>query len=138
MNIVYKSRVILIRFAKVFPFILCFIVFLSLSEAFYALIQNDYVLFNDGITLNTPISWKVAQFYQIGVYSIIIAIFLSISFETCIWNKLSIFFLCVLMIEQKIFPTIELYEYQIYAIVIANLLVSGFFVWKGIRILTNK
>jgi hypothetical protein len=55
MNLVYKSRIGLIRFAKVFPFLLCFIVLISLSETLFALVISDFVVFDGGITLNTPL-----------------------------------------------------------------------------------
>jgi len=41
MNLIYKSRIGLIRFAKVFPFLLCFIVLISLSETLFALVLSD-------------------------------------------------------------------------------------------------
>ena len=52
MNFVYKSRIGLIRFAKVFPFILCFIVLVSLSETLFALVLSDFVVF-DGLSHQT-------------------------------------------------------------------------------------
>jgi len=138
MNLVYKSRIGLIRFAKVFPFILCFIVLVSLSETLFALVLNDFVVFDGGIIPNTPFSWFVAEKYEIGIYSVLLAIFLSIAFETCIWNKTSEVYLLAYLKQQVYFPTIELYPEYIYAICIANILICGFFCYKGIRILTNS
>lgn len=89
MNLVYKSRIGLIRFAKVFPFILCFIVLVSLSETLFALVLSDFVVFDGGITPNTPLAWFIGEKYEMCIYSVLLAIFLSIAFETCIWNKTS-------------------------------------------------
>lgn len=134
MNFVYKSRIGLIRFAKVFHFILCFIVLVSLSETLFALVLSDFVVFDGGVTPNTPFAWFIGEKYEIGIYSVLLAIFLSIAFETCVWNKASEIYLLVLLKQQTYFPTIELYIEYIYAICIANILICAFFCYKGITI----
>ena len=134
MSLVYKSRIGLIRFAKVFPFLLCFIVLISLSETVFALALSDFVVFDGGITPNTPFAWLIAEKYEIGIYSVLLAIFLSVAFETCVWNKASEIYLLVYLKQQTYFPTIELYIEYIYIICIANILICGFFCYKGINI----
>ena len=134
MNLVHKSRIWLIRFAKVFPFLLCFIVLVSLSETLFALAVSNFVVFDGGIIPNTPFAWFIAEKYEIGLYSVLLAILLSIAFETCIWNKASEVYLLVYLKQQVYFPTIELYQEYIYAICIANILICGFFCYKGVKI----
>ena len=134
MNLVYKSRIGLIRFAKVFPFLLCFIVLISLSETLFALLLSDFVILDGSLTPNTPFAWFIGEKYEIGIYSVLLAIFLSIAFETCVWNKASEIYLLVLLKHQTYFPTIELYIEYIYAICIANILICAFFCYKGITI----
>ena len=139
MNLVYKSRIGLIRFAKVFPFLLCFIVLISLSETLFALLLSDFVILDGSLTPNTPLAWFIADKYEFEIYSVLAAIFLSIAFETCVWNKASEIYLFVLLKQQTYFPTIELYIEYIYAICIANILICAFFCYKGIKILlTHK
>ena len=134
MNLVYKSRIGLIRFAKVFPFLLCFIVLISLSETLFALLLSDFVILDGSLIPNTPLAWFIADKYEFEIYSVLAAIFLSIVFETCVWNKASEIYLLALLKQQTYFPTIELYPEYIYAICIANILICGFFCYKGIRI----
>ena len=134
MNLVYKSRIGLIRFAKVFPFLLCFIVLISLSETLFALLISDFVILDGSLTPNTPLAWCIADKYEFEIYSVLAAIFLSIAFETCVWNKASEIYLLVLLKQQTYFPTIELYIEYIYAICIANILICAFFCYKGITI----
>ena len=134
MNLVYKSRIGLIRFAKVFPFLLCFVVLISLSETLFALALSNFVVFDGSIIPNTPFAWFVGEKYEIGIYSVSLAIFLSVAFETCIWNKASEVYLLIYLKQQVYFPTIELYPEYIYAICIANILICGFFCYKGISI----
>ena len=135
MNLVYKSRVGLIRFAKVFPFLLCFIVIVSLSETLFALVLNDFVVFDGSVTPNTPFAWFVGEKFEIGIYSVLLAIFLSIAFETCVWNKLSDIYLLTYIKQQTYFPTIEIEPMVIYIICLANIIVAGYLTFKGISIL---
>lgn len=137
MNLVYKARVGLIRFAKVFPFLLCFIVLVSLSETVFALLMGDFVLLDGSLTPNTPFSWLIAEFYTFGIYSLFLALVFAISFETCIYNKASIGYLAIFLGQQKYFPTIELYEEYIYTICFVNICICVFLVYKGIKILTT-
>jgi len=51
MSIVYKSRILVVRFAKVFPFVLCFVVLISYAEGLYALANENYCTFDDSIVL---------------------------------------------------------------------------------------
>lgn len=134
----HRVRIILVKFAKVFPFIICAILFILYAECFIALSTCSYATFGNEVSLYTPIAWFVSSFYEYGIYSIVVAIVLAIAMETCIYNKLAILYLLIHLWSKHYLSSVELYEHQIYAIVIANLLVSIFFVWKGVRILTTK
>jgi hypothetical protein len=135
MNLVYKSRIGLIRFAKVFPFILCFIVLVSLLETLFALVLSDFVVFDGNITPSTPFAWFVGEKYEMGIYSVLLAIFLSVAFETCFWNKASEVYLLIYLKQQVYFPTIELYPEYIYVICLSNIIVACYLTYKGIKIL---
>lgn len=138
MNLVYKARIGLIRFAKVFPLLLCFIVLVSLSETLFALLISDFVLLDGSLIPNTPFSWLIAEFYTFGIYSLFLALVFAISFETCFYNKASIGYLAIFLVQQKYFPTIELYPEYIYAICLANIIVAGYLTYKGIKIAFRK
>lgn len=134
MNIVYESRILLIRFAKVFPFMLCFLVAISFSETLFAILTESYANMDGYVILNKPISWFIARQYEYGIYSIIVALALSIAFETCIWNKISIAYLTFALWEKTFFD-FELEPTMIYVICIANIIVAWYLIWKGFRIL---
>lgn len=133
MNLIYKSRIGLIRFAKVFPFLLCFIVLISLSETLFALVLSDFVEFNGGITPNTPFAWLIANYFEFDIYSLILALVFAISFETCVYNKASIGYLAIFLGQQKYFPTIELYPEYIYIICMVNIIIASWLVYKGVK-----
>lgn len=138
MNIVYKSRIFLVRLAKVFPFILCFIVLISYTESLYALITESYYAYGNDVVLYKPLSWIISEYFIYNWYTIVVATILSLAMETCWANKASIVYLCVNARERDYFITIELYEEYIYTICILNILICSFFCYKGIKILISK
>ena len=133
MSIVHKSRIGLIRFAKVFPFILCSLVTISMCETIVRMMFNDFVYYDNGITPNTPISWMIAMHYEFGIYSVLAATYLSISFETCVWNKASDLYLLTFLKQQTFFPTIELEPTMIYITCIINIVITSFLCRKGVK-----
>ena len=137
MNIAHRARIIIVRFAKAFPFILCFILLLSYTESMYATIIGDYATYGNYIVLNTPLSWYIGDLYEYNVYSIIVALMLAFAMETCIYNRLSIMYLLLHIVFKHYIEQYELYIEEIYITVIANILLSGFFCYKGLRILTS-
>lgn len=138
MNIVHQSRIWLIRFAKVFPFFLCAIVMLSYIEDLFALYAESYYSVDDYTILYKPISWFIGEYFVYNWYTIITATIFSFAFETCWYNKASIVYLCFNAWEREYFFTIELYPECIYAICIANILICGFFCYKGVKIVLKS
>lgn len=138
MNIVYKSRVFLVRFAKVFPFILCFIVCISYVESVYALANENFYAYGNDVVLYKPFSWLISEYFIYNWYTILAATVLSFAMETCWYNKVCVVYLCFNAWERDYFITIELYPEYIYAICIANILICGFFCHKGIKILLSS
>jgi hypothetical protein len=138
MSLSTSTKVGIIKFSKLYPFLLCALAFVSLSESLFALLSEDFIECSNGTILNTPFSWLIAEKYEFGKYSIAAAIYLSIAFRTCIWNKLSELFLIIYLNEQNIFQDIEITKNTILIIILANLVISGFFVCKGICIYIKK
>ena len=136
--VVYKSRILLIRFAKLFPFILCSIVLLSYLESLFALVAESYYEYGTNVILYKPISWFIGGLFVYDWYTLVAATVFAFAFETCVANKLSIVYLCFNAWERDYFITIELYPEYIYAICTANIIVSGFLVYKGTNILRKR
>ena len=133
-----RARRLLINFGKMIPFVLCFMVLISYTESLYALSTDNVMLYGDSAALYTPISFYIAKRFEYDWLTILATTILSISIETCYWNKLALFYLFIQLWEKTYFSTIELYPEYIYAIIAVNLLCSGFFVFKGITILFGK
>lgn len=94
-------------------------------------------MYDSTALLYTPINWWFAQYYEYTMVTIIIAMIMSFAMETCIYNKVAIVYaLCNLLLKSVI--TFELDEHGIYTIVILNILVSTFIVYKGLTIFINN
>ena len=133
----YKSRILLIRFAKTFPFILCAIIASAYTECLFSLVYSKYIMYDTTVLLYTPINWWFAQYYEYTMVAIIISTIMSFAMETCIYNKIAIVYaLCNLLLKSVI--TFELDEHGIYTIVIINILVSTFITYKGLTIFINN
>ena len=138
MNIVYKTRVILVNIGKMFPFVLCGIILVSYLETMFSLATSDFVEWSGYIIPNTPVSWFVGNYFEYDLITLLALLIMSIAVQTCFWNKLSLLYLFVQLKEKEYLSSIELYQEYIYAICIANILICGFFCYKGIRIISRK
>lgn len=135
MNLIYKTRVFLIRFAKVFPFILSAVVCISYTESIFSLLNESYMSLDGSVVLCKPISHALGGLFVYDWYTIIVATVLSFAFETCWYNKACIVYFCINAWERDYFLTVELYPEYIYAICTANIIVSGYLTFEGIKIL---
>lgn len=137
MNIIYKTRTLLIRIGKVLPFVVCFIAAISYFESGIALYNDMYIIYDNTVILNTPVSFFIGDYFEYNIQMLVVLCVISVAINTCFYNKLACIYLGVNLFEKSYFD-FELEPYQIYVIIAVNLLASGFFVYKGIRILTNK
>ena len=138
MNIVYRTRVILVNMGKMLPFVLCGIILVSYSETMFSLATSDFVEWNGYTIPNTPVSWFIGNYFEYDLVTLFALLIMSIAVQTCFWNKISLLYLFLQLKEKEYLSSIELYPEYIYAICIANILICSFFCYKGIRILTSS
>ena len=132
-------RRLLIRFGKALPFALCFVVLISHIETCYGLFYGDYFLFIDGYTVYKPFSFMVAKYFEYDLLSLAVMLTISVAIETCYWNKLAIIYLCINLYERSYFATTEISEDVALLFAIFNIITSGYFTYKGFKILlTHK
>ena len=133
-----KARRTLITIGKAIPFVLCFIVCISYLETLYAICFERYLYFWDCTILNTPVSFFIGNYFEYDWLVCIVTLIISVAIEACKWNLWATFYLFVHLLEKSYFD-FELDILQIYIIAIANLIVSGYFTYKGFKILlTHK
>ena len=130
----YSTRVLLIRLGKNLPFVICLIVFISYAESLWSLMNHNYLYYEDSVVLSKPVSWFIAQYFEYNLVTVVILLTISVAVETCIWNKLTILYLSVQLTEKNYISEVELYPETVYVIVVVNLLICGYLLWKGVRV----
>ncbi len=136
-GLVHRTRIALIRMGKVAPFFVCAIVLVSYIEDVLSLTFNHYMQFDDGVYLSKPVSWFIAQYFKYDIMTVFVLTVISISIETCVFNKLACIYLLVNLIEKSFFD-FEMEPSEIYCICIVNIIISGWLVHKGIKMTKNK
>lgn len=136
-GITYKARIVIIRFAKTFPFILCTLVLLSYVDCMIALATENFASYGNFIIPYTPFSWFIGKIFEYGIYSIILALILSCAMETCIYNRLCVLYLFIHLIAKHYILQVEMYEEYIYMTCAINIIICSLFVYKGFKILCH-
>lgn len=127
-------RRLLINFGKVLPFILCFVLLVSYIECCVSLYIEDFMIYKDSITLNTPISFWLADKFEYDYLTLFAMTILSYAVETCLWNKIGILYLALQLAFKNYIADFELEPTTIYIICLANILVTGYLTIKGIML----
>lgn len=135
-NFITKTRVTLIRIGKIAPFVVCFVVFISYIEDVCSLMFDRYVEFSDGVYLRKDLSWFIGNYFKYDLATLSFLIVLSYAIETCMYNKLACLYLGINLLEKSYFD-FELEPMAIHIICVANILVSVFLTYKGLRKLTK-
>lgn len=130
---IHSFRVLLIRLGKVSPFLITFLVFISYVESLLALMTNSLAEYNGEVVLYKPLSWAIASYFEYDMYVVAFLTILAIAIETCIWNKLSLLYLFIQLIEKGLLAHVMLDLWAYYIIVITNVLISLVLTLKGIR-----
>lgn len=136
MNVVYKARVLLINIGKMLPFVLCAFVCISYLETSFSLATNNFVVWNRCIIPKCSFSWLIGKYFEYDLVTLAAFVVLSISTETCIYNKLACAYLAINLLEKSYFD-FEIEPTYIYIVCTANIIVSGYLTYKGIKILLN-
>jgi len=131
--VITTFRRLLIHVGKMLPFVLCCVVFVACLEMAFAVATNDYLLYDGVVILNTPISFFIGCYFEYDLLVCVVTLITSIAIEACKWNLWATFYLFVHLAEKSYFD-FELDIWQIYTIAIANIIVSGYFTYKGITI----
>lgn len=134
MSIIYQVRKVLVNLGKILPFVLTFILCISYSESLFSVITQRYVEYGEHTILETNLSYWLAQIFEYDWLSLFVLFTLSISLETCIYNKMACGMLAINLLEKTYLSQIELYPTTICIICLCNILVCGWLTFKGITI----
>lgn len=134
---IQRARILLIQLGKISPFLVCFIVMISYAEDVYSLCTENFMIYDNSLVLNKPVSWLLGKYFEYNITTVVILLIISVAIRTCYWNKLCILYLLIQLGEKHYFITIELYPEYIYAICIVNIIICTFLCYKGIKQLTK-
>lgn len=134
--VVYSARKALINIAKVFPFVLCFIVGIEYAETLFSSVLSHYCMYGSIVIPFTPLSFNVACFWEYDYMGVVIMLVLSYSLETCCWNKYANYYLFGNLVEKHSF-TMPLEIYAINIICVLNLILIIWILIHSFIILLN-
>lgn len=134
---IHRARVFLIELGKMLPFIVCGIICISYMECVYALFMEKFVVYDGSFVLYKPISWALGSAFEYNLITVTLMAIISVAVQTCLWNKLGVFYTLVQLGEKSYFD-FELEITTIYIICLANIIVAGYLTYKGLHILINK
>ncbi len=129
-----KARKLFVRGSKVVPFVICALICVSYIEITISLTCKDFVCIEDCVIPYTPVSWVIGEYFEYSYPMVIALLVIVYATSTCKWNKFGCYYIAAALMEKYYFD-FELEPWKIYAICMANILVSVFFVYKGIKIL---
>ena len=129
-----KARRFLIRIGKALPFVVCFLLLLHYLECLIAIVTESYLLYDSFAILYTPFSFMLGSYFEYNLQMLVVLFVMSIAIETCYWNKLACLYLWANLLEKSYFD-FEMNAWMISVICTLNILISGFFVYKGVKIL---
>lgn len=137
MNIIYRTRILLIQVGKVLPFFVCLIAAISYTESCVSLLTDNYIIYDGDVILNKPLSFFLGNYFEYNIQMLVVLFVISIAIETCYWNKLACLYLGINLLEKSYFD-FEMEVWLISVICTLNIIASGFLVYKGVVILLRN
>lgn len=83
------------------PFVLCAFVAISYLETSFSLATSNFVVWNGCIIPKCSFSWFIGKYFEYDFVTLAAFIVLSISTETCIYNKLACAYLAINLLEKS-------------------------------------
>ena len=130
--IAWNARKLVIGIGKLLPFVVCGVVIISYAESLFSLALSDYLYYDGTMILNTPLSFLVGQIFEYDVMAFAIMIVLGLAIEACRWNILTTFYLGLHLLE-KSYLDFELEPLYIFVVIIVNLVISCYLMYRGIK-----
>lgn len=127
-----KVRRLLIHIGKVLPFFICFLVLINYAETAFALATSDFLAYDGVVIPNIWLSFLVGHYFEYNIQTLLILTIISISVETCIYNKLVCLYLGINLMEKSYFD-FELEIIHVYIICLINILIAGYLTYKGAK-----
>ena len=128
-----RFRRLLIQIGKVMPFILCFVVFIGYVETLVWVIVGHSVVYGNNVVICSYFSIAIGSVFEYNYMTVIAMFILSVAIETCYWNKLACLYLLIHIAFKIYIQDVELDESMVVILSTINVVVSGFLVYKGVK-----
>ena len=138
MNVAHSARIALIKGGKVLPFFICAIVLISYTESIIAVATNDYNEYNDYVALNKPLSFFIGSIFEYDTLTVVVTLIISVAIDACIINRLAVLYLAIHLCFKSYIESIETTEIDVVAISAVNIIICGWFCWRGVGVITSK
>ena len=125
-----KFRRLLIQIGKLLPFVICSLVFINYAETAFALATSHFLLYDGIVIPNTQLSFIVGLYFEYNLQMLLVLAIISISVETCVYNKMACAYLGINLYEKSLFD-FELEPTYIYMICFINIIIAAWLVYKG-------
>lgn len=137
-SVVMFARRSIIRIGKYAPFIIVAVVLFSNLEALYSLIFERYADYNGAIVYYKPISWFIGNYFKLSLAWIIVLFVLSIGVEACVWNRICIIYLAIVLWQKQYFLERSISETAFCVVLVINSIIGILLVYKGLKIIMNQ
>lgn len=133
MSFVGSARRTLVNIGKILPFAICFIVLISYAESIYAMASENYIDYEDYVSLNKPISVFIGSILEYDWITVTVLAILSVSLETCVWNKAAVIYLLANILFKKYIEDVEISVVDVYVFSVLNMTICGILITKGLK-----
>ena len=128
-----KARRVLINLGKSLPFFLCGILLIHYTETLYAMVLEDYVMYEGCYVANTDVSFMIANVFEYDMMIVLLVAVTCIAIETCRWNRIAVCYLALHILFKQYVESIELEQNVIVTLCIANIAICAFLIFKGVK-----
>lgn len=125
----------IIWIGKYAPFVVTAITTISNIEALYAVIFGVYTKYGESVIYYKPISWWIGERFELDNAWLLVLTTLSVGVEACMWNRLCIAFLALLLWQKQYFIEHTIDETSFGGVLLINSVLGLLLVYKGIRML---
>lgn len=128
----HSARKALIIVGKCIPFVLCLIMLVAYVETLFACVLSRFCTYGGVVIPDTPLSFFIGRVFEIDYLFVAFVFLVSVAIESCKWGLLANFYMFFHLLEKSYFD-FEITIEAIYVITIANIMIGGYIIYKGLK-----
>lgn len=132
-DITTSARRGIIQIGKYAPFVIVAIVTLSNIETVYSVMFDRYATFGGVTMYYKPVSWWIGRVFELNIAWILALTVLSIGVEACIWNRIAIAYLSLVLFQIDFFLEHDVSDKTFMCVLSINCAIGVFLITKGLK-----